>query len=157
MKEISNRPYIIRAMFEWIVDNQWTPHLQVDANFPGISVPLEYAQDGIIVLNVHPEAVHERMFENDWFTFKARFQGIERTIGFPPEAVLAIFARENGQGMPFPPEPYPEELDTETPIDTDSQNSPLQSIDGGQTESDSEKNKTADGKKRKKPHLSIVK
>lgn len=108
---ISNRPYMIRALFDWIVDNDWTPHLQVDAHYPGIEVPMEFAQDGMIVLNAHPNAVRELMMANDWFSFKARFSGVERRLGFPPEAVLAIFARENGQGMPFPPEPYPQASD----------------------------------------------
>ncbi|MCF6253729.1 MAG: ClpXP protease specificity-enhancing factor [Thiomicrorhabdus sp.] len=107
---ISNKPYILRAMYDWIVDNGWTPHLQVDANYPGVNVPQEHAQEGVIVLNMAPSAVVSLSMDNDWFTFKARFGGIETTLGFPPEAVLAIFARENGQGMPFPPEPYPEEL-----------------------------------------------
>lgn len=155
MKEISNRPYMIRAMFDWIVDNEWTPHLQIDANYPNIQVPQEFAQDGIIVLNVHPDAVQSRDFANDWFAFNARFQGIERAIGFPPEAILAIFARENGQGMPFPPEPYPETLDTRTPIDKQPQNATLQAMDGGQ--SDEPERGTSSSKKRKKGHLTVVK
>lgn len=151
---ISNRPYMIRALFDWIVDNEWTPHLQVDANYPGIQVPMEFAQDGVIVLNVHPDAVRELQFANDWFFFKARFQGVEREIGFPPEAVLAIFARENGQGMPFPPEPYPEETDS-----TADQPS-LSAVDStGATESssktDSERSKA--DKTKKRSHLSVVK
>lgn len=105
---ISNRPYLIRAMYDWIVDNQWTPHFQVDVHYPGIQVPMEFAQDGVIVLNVHPEAVQGLSMDNEGFQFKARFQGVERKLRFPPEAVLAVFARENGQGMPFPAEPYPE-------------------------------------------------
>jgi stringent starvation protein B len=106
---ISNRPYLLRAIFQWIVDNDWTPHLQVDANFPYADVPLEFVNDGVIVLNIAPTAVQQLDMTNDWVSFKARFQGVERKIAFPPEAVLAIFARENGQGMPFPPEPYPTE------------------------------------------------
>lgn len=106
---ISNKPYIIRAMYEWIVDNGWTPHLQVDANYPSVKVPQEHAQEGVIVLNMAPSAIVGLSMDNSWFTFKARFNGMETTLGFPPEAVLAIFARENGQGMPFPPEPYPED------------------------------------------------
>ncbi|RUM93023.1 MAG: ClpXP protease specificity-enhancing factor, partial [Thiomicrospira sp.] len=103
---------------------------------------------------VHPDAVRELQFANDWFFFKARFQGVEREIGFPPEAVLAIFARENGQGMPFPPEPYPEETDS-----TADQPS-LSAVDStGATESssktDSERSKTDKAKKRS--HLSVVK
>lgn len=105
---ISNRPYLIRAMFDWIVDNHWTPHMQVDANYPGVVVPQQHVQEGMIVLNVHPEAVRELQMDNHLFRFKARFQGVEQQLFFPPESVLAIFARENGQGMPFPPEEYPE-------------------------------------------------
>jgi len=131
---LSNRPYLIRAMFGWIVDNHWTPHVQLDVNYPGITVPREYAQEGVLVLNIHPEAIRDRQFHNDWFAFKARFQGAEREIGFPPEAVLAIFARENGQGMPFPPEPYPDAA------------SNLQNRDS-----------ETDTSAKKKPHLSIVK
>ena len=110
---IPNRPYLIRAVYQWIVDNDWTPHLQVDANYPGVDVPFEYVQEGVIVLNTAPSAVQGLELANDWISFRARFQGVERKIGFPPQAVLAVFARENGQGMPFPPEPYPEQ-DSET-------------------------------------------
>lgn len=106
---ISNRPYLLRALYQWIVDNDWTPHMQVDANFPYAEVPQEFVNDGVIVLNVAPTAVQLLDISNEWVSFKARFQGVERKIGFPPAAVLAIFARENGQGMPFPPEPYPTE------------------------------------------------
>lgn len=106
---IPNRPYLIRAVYQWIVDNDWTPHLQVDANYPGVDVPFEYVQEGVIVLNTAPSAVQALELANDWISFRARFQGVERKIGFPPQAVLAVFARENGQGMPFPPEPYPEQ------------------------------------------------
>jgi len=73
-------------------------------------VPQAHVQEGVIVLNMAPSAVVGLSMDNGWFTFKARFGGVEATLGFPPEAVLAVFARENGQGMPFPPEPYPEEL-----------------------------------------------
>lgn len=103
---ISNRPYLIRAIFDWIVDNEWTPHLQVDADYPGISIPSQFVEEGVIVLNVHPDAVRELEILNDWFSFKARFQGVEQQISFPPEAVLAVFARENGEGMPFPKMPH---------------------------------------------------
>ena len=132
----SNRPYLIRAMFDWIVDNEWTPHFQVDADYPNIYIPRQFVEGSIIVLNVHPNAVRELGLNNDWFSFKARFQGLEQEIGFPPEAVLAVFARENGQGMPFPKEPYPDS--EEKLVEADPK----------------EAEKTT---KKKKPHLSIVK
>ncbi|SFR54286.1 ClpXP protease specificity-enhancing factor [Thiomicrospira sp. ALE5] len=105
---ISNRPYLIRAIYQWIVDNDWTPHIQVDANYPGVLVPQQHVQDGVIVLNLAPSAVQGLDMDNALFTFRARFSGVEQRLAVPPQAVLAIFARENGQGMPLPPEPYPE-------------------------------------------------
>ena len=164
----SNRPYLIRAMFDWIVDNDWTPHLQVDANYPNISIPTDYVQDGLIVLNTHPNAVRELQFTNEWFSFKARFQGVEMQLGFPPEAVLAIFARENGQGMPFPAEPYPEAESEEASPMAVVESSNVESVaeepeiavakeavasDGEDAPADS----TTDKAPRKKAHLSIVK
>ncbi len=150
---ISNRSYIIRAMYDWIVDNNWTPHVQVDANYPGVDVPQAHVQDGIIVLNLAPSAVVGLSMANDWFTFKARFGGIETTLGFPPEAILAIFARENGQGMPFPPEPYPEELlqGKEEDLETSPRLSAVEK------KTDSEKSAVKSSSDKKKPSLSIVK
>lgn len=153
---ISNRPYLIRAIYDWIVDNEWTPHFQVDANYPGVKVPRQFVQDGVIILNAHPQAVFGLLMDNDGFSFKARFQGIEESLFFPPEAVLAVFARENGQGMPFPPEPYPNEED-----EVEDGASPLAAVPSSEAkESDKDKseatqNKAAD--KRKKPTLSVVK
>lgn len=152
---ISNRPYLIRAMFDWIIDNQWTPHIQVDANYPGVKVPTEHVQDGMIVLNMHPQAVRNLDMANDWFSFKARFQGIEREIGFFPEAVLAVFARENGQGMPFPPEPYPEEGDDQPMNVPKPVESAMDKLDTDGSEH--KKQASTSSKSKKKSHLSIVK
>jgi len=150
---ISNRPYLIRAIYDWIVDNQWTPHMQIDANYPGAHVPTEYVQEGVIVLNMHPSAVVSLSLDNDLFAFKARFQGIERSIYFPPEAVLACFARENGQGMPFPPEPYPEGYEEQEEME----NKPtLKTVETSAKSTDST-DKKAKSSDKKKPSLSIVK
>ena len=163
---ISNRSYIIRAMYDWIVDNDWTPHVQVDANYPGVDVPQAYVQDGVIVLNVTPSAVMGLSMGNEWFTFKARFGGIETTLGFPPEAILAIFARENGQGMPFPPEPYPEELlgGKEEVLESSPRLSAVENKTGSAKTAASSSSETAGASKSKaksvdksKPSLSIVK
>lgn len=150
---ISNRSYIIRAMYDWIVDNNWTPHVQVDANYPGVDVPQAHVQEGVIVLNLAPSAVVGLSMTNEWFTFKARFGGIETTLGFPPEAILAIFARENGQGMPFPPEPYPEEIlkGKEELLETSPRLSAVEK------KTDSEKSAVKSSSDKKKPSLSIVK
>ena len=109
---ISQKPYLIRALYDWIVDNDWTPYIQVDAEWPGVEVPRQFVEDGTIVLNISPLATRNLILNNDEIRFQARFQGEERIVRFPPNAVLAIFARETGQGMPFPPEPYPEPNET---------------------------------------------
>lgn len=104
----SSKPYLIRAIYEWILDNQMTPHLVVDAEFPGALVPMEFAEDGRIVLNVSPNAVKELVIGNDWIQFSARFSGVAREVMVPSEAALGIFTRENGQGMVFPEPRYPD-------------------------------------------------
>ncbi|WP_321276815.1 ClpXP protease specificity-enhancing factor [Thiomicrorhabdus indica] len=156
---ISNRPYLIRAIYDWIVDNEWTPHMQVDANYPGVDVPVEHIQEGIIVLNVSPTAVGHLNLENELFSFRARFSGIERSLRFPPEAVLAVFARENGHGMPFPPEPYESDESQESSSApklsaVDDTESNLHDLPAGDKSKAPVKKKS---KKAKKPTLSVVK
>jgi len=97
----SSRPYLIRALYEWIIDNDFTPHLLVNTEFKGVQVPEGYASDGQIVLNVAPRAVRHLMMDNDAVSFEGRFGGVPQTLFVPAMAVLAIYARENGQGMVF--------------------------------------------------------
>ena len=97
----SSRPYLIRAIYDWIVDNGLTPYLLVDARYKGVVVPLEFVDEGKIVLNVAPSAVEMLQMGNDRISFQARFSGAPRRIDFPAAAALAIYARENGQGMMF--------------------------------------------------------
>lgn len=150
---ISNRPYLIRAMNEWILDNEWTPNVQVDAHYPNVDVPQEFVNDGMIVLNIHPDAVHNLRLENNWFGFQARFGGVERKLGFPPEAILSIFSSETGHGMPFPPEPYSEA--TEQPEENASDfTKPRVKLEEYE---DSPYANPPAKPKRKKSHLSIVK
>ncbi len=101
----SSRPYLIRALYEWIVDNQCTPHLLVNAEFPKVQVPPGYASDGQIVLNVSPSAVRHMHMDNEAVSFEGRFGGVAHSLFIPAAAVLAIYARENGQGMVFDLEP----------------------------------------------------
>jgi len=105
-----SRPYIIRAIYEWIVDNDCTPHLLVDTSQPGVDVPEAYITDGQIVLNISPTAVVALRMANDTVSFNGRFGGQPRDIEVPIPAILGIYARENGQGMVFdgPMEPEPE-------------------------------------------------
>lgn len=101
----SNRPYLVRAMYEWISDNGLTPYVLVDARRAGVEVPQGSVKDGQIVLNVAMRAVSELKLANDVLTFHARFGGVNQRVLVPVEAVLAIYAQENGQGMMFPAEP----------------------------------------------------
>ena len=96
-----NQPYLLRAFNEWIVDNQLTPHIVVDATVEGVDVPTEHVKDGQIILNISPTACGDLTIQNDWVSFKARFSGISRELFIPVPAVLAIFARENGAGTVF--------------------------------------------------------
>ena len=97
----SNRPYLIRALYEWLVDNNLTPYLLVDARHAQVVVPRDYVEEGRIILNVNPRAVSNLDLGNDWIRFSARFQGVLEDVVVPPVAVLGIYAKENGQGMLF--------------------------------------------------------
>ncbi len=101
----SSRPYLVRALYEWIVDNDCTPHLLVNADFAGVQVPPGFASDGQIVLNVSPGAVRHLHMDNEAVSFEGRFGGVAHSLYIPSGAVLAIYARENGQGMVFDLEP----------------------------------------------------
>ena len=105
MSQLSpRRPYLLRAFYEWLLDNQLTPHLVVDVTLPGVLVPMDYARDGQIVLNIAPRAVGNLELANDEVRFNARFGGVPRQVSVPLAAVLAIYARENGAGTMFEPE-----------------------------------------------------
>lgn len=96
-----NRPYLIRAFYEWIVDNGCTPYLLVNAYYPGVEVPQEHVSDGQIILNLAPSAIAALSLGNDMITFSTRFGGVPTEIFLPSPAILGIYARENGQGMIF--------------------------------------------------------
>jgi stringent starvation protein B len=116
----SRRPYLLRAMHEWISDSNCTPHIVVDAGVAGVEVPRQFVQDGKIVLNVSWSATAQLHIGNEDLSFNGRFGGASMHVRVPMEAVLAIYARESGQGMVFadepgapppdtPPEPEPQE------------------------------------------------
>ncbi len=129
---ISTRPYLIRAFYEWIVDNGCTPHIVVNAELPQVEVPEAFVESGQIVLNISMPAVKNLTLNNEAVSFQARFGGVAHDIFVPVIAVMAIYARENGRGMVF----SEEEEDTEAPP-------PKQSSSG----------KDSKGK----PHLTVVK
>lgn len=95
------KPYLIRATYEWIVDNRCTPYLLVDADGAGVQVPKAYVEQGRIVLNLRPEAIQALEMDNDEVRFSARFGGTPQRVCVPIASVLALYARENGRGMVF--------------------------------------------------------
>ncbi|MCU4350636.1 MULTISPECIES: ClpXP protease specificity-enhancing factor [Acinetobacter] len=115
------RPYMARAIYEWICDNQLTPYLLVDATQPYTSVPEQFVKDGQIVLNIAPHAVHQFQMSNDAVSFSARFGGVARDIYVPISALLGIYARENGQGLFFDPDEYANVQTTEDTLKSNTQ------------------------------------
>jgi stringent starvation protein B len=97
----SNRPYLLRALYQWITENGLTPHILVDADVEGVNVPDHTIQKGKVVLNIAEGATEQLMLDNEFIDFKARFSGNPYQISVPMDAVIAIYARENGQGMMF--------------------------------------------------------
>jgi stringent starvation protein B len=127
----SNRPYLLRALYEWIGDNQMTPHILVDADVPGVAVPEQAIQKGKVILNIDAAAVRDLNMGNRFLTFNARFSGRQFEVTVPVDAVLAIYSKENGQGMMFA-----QEDPSGSPDDPDS---------------------GPDGPGSKRPHLTVVK
>jgi stringent starvation protein B len=124
----SQRPYLLRALYEWIVDSGCTPHLLVDAGWPGLIVPPSAISDGRVVLNVAPEAVRDFLIGDAEIEVQCRFAGVPHAVVIPVDGVLAIYARENGAGMAFEAvePPPPEEVPAESgpPADPDGEDEP---------------------------------
>ena len=136
----SSRPYLIRAMYEWLVDNDLTPYLVVDAARDNVAVPAQYVQDGRIVLNISATAVRGLSLGDQLIEFNARFGGSPYHVSLPVRAVMAMVARENGAGMSFPAEDATDPPDPPEPPDDDT---PGPAGDGGP--------------KRERPPLRVVK
>nr|WP_187346287.1 ClpXP protease specificity-enhancing factor [Idiomarina sp. OT37-5b] len=135
------RPYLLRALYDWIVDNQLTPHLVVDATIVGTKVPQQFVNDGQITLNISPSAVVGLQLLDDEIRFNARFGGQPMEVIVPMTAALALFARENGAGAMFEAEP---QLDKMPSTDDDAGDAP---------EASPEKSSTT----RKRPNLKVIK
>ena len=125
------RPYLAKAIYEWICDNNLTPYLLVDTTQKSVQVPTQHIKDGQIVLNIVPHAVHQFHMDQDAIFFSARFGGVSQDIYVPMSAVLGIYSRENGQGMFFDPDEYArsnqndsETLDSTTVEDTPTKKKP---------------------------------
>jgi len=140
----SNRPYLLRAIYDWISDNDLTPYVLIDASVAGVRVPPQVIKNGQVVLNLAMRAVANLDLGNDWISFQARFSGVSQSIQIPVQAVLALYAQENGQGMMFPADE--EGGDTPPPAGPEPDDAPAkQEADGG------------DKPKRGAPHLRVVK
>ena len=143
----SSRPYLIRSLSEWILDNHATPYVVVDASMPGVHVPAEFVANGQIVLNISPSAVRALSIQNDALQFSARFGGVPMQVYVPIPAVLAIYAKENGQGMVFGQEPG-----SPGPDGPGHEEGPSRESDAGATDEASSRNNS-----KPKPNLKIVK
>ena len=140
----SNRPYLLRAIYDWISDNNLTPYVLVDATFKGVQVPPQVIKNGQVVLNLAMRAVASLDLGNVWVSFQARFSGASQTIHIPVQAILALYAQENGQGMMFPADEE-EGGDMPPPSAPEPDDTPPSPAAGG------------DKPKRGAPHLRVVK
>lgn len=141
------RPYLLRAYYDWLVDNSFTPYLVVDATYLGVNVPVEYVKDGQIVLNLSANATGNLQLTNDFIQFNARFKGVSRELYIPMGAALAIYARENGDGVMFEPEEVYDELNSEP--DTEQPTSFHEAVDSPRKREEKRKTKSVS-------HLRIV-
>ena len=146
-KSSPKRPYLLRAYYDWLVDNSFTPYLVVDATYLGVNVPVEYVKDGQIVLNLSANATGNLQLTNDFIQFNARFKGVSRELYIPMGAALAIYARENGDGVVFEPEEVYDELNSEP--DTEQPTSFHEAVESPKKREEKKKTKSAS-------HLRIV-
>jgi len=107
MSEQSAKPYLVRALYEWCVEQGYTPHVVVRVNGK-TRVPAAFVKDGQIVLNIGPIATHKLTMDNEWILFNARFNGMSQEVAIPVGAVIGLYAKETGYGMGFAPAPEPE-------------------------------------------------
>ncbi|MDT0596577.1 ClpXP protease specificity-enhancing factor [Aestuariibacter sp. P117] len=168
-----NQPYLLKAFFDWIVDNQLTPYMVVNADFPDVTIPQQFVNDGQIVLNVSPSACVNFTIDTEMVNFQARFSGKPMLVSFPCAAVGAIYARENGAGTVFtdPEVVMDENIDITVPespeekkqspnlsLATSTTSSPADNTKSDDTPEDDDPNDPKGSKQaKKKPGLRIVK
>ncbi|CAH1044174.1 ClpXP protease specificity-enhancing factor [Halomonas sp. TD01] len=160
----SSRPYLARALYEWLLDNELTPYVVVDATQPGVEVPRQFVQNGQIVLNVAPTAVRDLFMENQAMGFNARFGGQPMQVMIPTPALIAIYARENGAGMVFGHEPELDaaefddaELDDNFSDSFDESSKPELTVTEPVPEKEGDVSDQSSKKAKKKPTLRVVK
>ncbi|WP_299313213.1 ClpXP protease specificity-enhancing factor [uncultured Halomonas sp.] len=148
----SSRPYLARALYQWLLDNDLTPYIVVDAEQPGVEVPRQFVQNGQIVLNLSPGAVRDLFIESEALGFSARFGGVPMQVMVPTSALVAIYARENGVGMVFGHEPVL------APAETSEQAPGLASVDSEVDAGEEGDAPQAEAPPRKgKPSLRVIK
>jgi stringent starvation protein B len=159
-KMTPNQPYLLRAFFDWIIDNQLTPYMVIDANYPGVQIPTQFVNNGQIVLNISPSACVNFSIDLDWISFQARFSGKPTQVSFPCVAVSAIYAKENGAGTVFTvPEP-PAELEETTrfqTVPTEQKPKVIKKADESTENTTSDLSEKPNKAKNNKPGLRIVK
>ncbi|MBR9873879.1 MAG: ClpXP protease specificity-enhancing factor [Vibrionaceae bacterium] len=156
-KMTARRPYMLRAFYDWLVENDLTPHLVVDATMPGVRVPVEFIQDGQIILNIAPRAVGNLELGNDAITFHARFSGRPHSVIVPVYAVQAIYARENGAGTMFEPEEAYTNIEEETMEEEQSPSFTTVSDDAQVADSESGDSESEAPRPKGKPSLRVIK
>ncbi len=153
-----SRPYLLRAFYEWLVDNDLTPHIVVDAEQPDVEVPRQFVQNGQIVLNLAPQAVSGLQMTNDVVSCSARFGGSPHALYVPMWAVKAIYARENGAGTVFEAEPAYADMMTQSSIpEDDSPTASLRSVDPEESKSSDDDDKPTPPSGGGRPTLRVIK
>ena len=109
-----SKPYLIRGLYEWLLDNEVTPYVLVDTSSEAVMIPKGIATDGKVVLNLSPGAIQQLEMTNEHLSFSARFSGVAQDVYCPMSSVLAIYARENGEGMMFANDAEQDRVDAET-------------------------------------------
>ncbi|MGS0677019.1 ClpXP protease specificity-enhancing factor [Shewanella sp. 0m-4] len=152
MKELTpNRPYLLRAYYDWLMDNQLTPHVVVDAYVPGTQVPQQYVKDGQIVLNITDSAVGGLQITNEFIEFSARFGGVPQQVLLPMASIVAIYARENGAGTVF-------EIEEAYQLDDDMEDTGLSVVKEPVVETSEPETETVEAKEpKRRGHLTLVK
>jgi len=155
---ISIKSYLLRAYHEWILDNGFTPYLLVDATMENVYVPNEFVKEGKIVLNVSPSAVAALQITNDTIEFDARFSGRSRHIYIPIEAVLSLYAKENGEGIIFEdPEMATMEFNDDVETEKTDKSGKIKKSGPRAVQSAEKEKKPKKPGKPRKPHLTVVK
>ncbi len=160
-----SRPYLLRALYDWVLDNDMTPHIAVDARVVGVQVPEQFVQDGQITLNIAPGAVQGLLIDDQGISFSARFGGVPMNVYAPMVAVLALFTRENGMGMGFGMEPGADILVEQAEAEEEEQSATLAPVPDAPEQSEADAGADENGQneaekpaaKSGKPTLRVVK